>query len=153
MGLNKDRPTDVTRFIISPFTAQHVSNVSTSIFRSLRLIVDLFHSLIKPINNPNVLLPYEQYYIQSLHREGKFITFETCWAVNSGIISEWHQVGLSLFNYQDDARSKRQWNIKNKNFLICRSWFSRLHWYVDYLWIFLDGLASLFFTLLGYPAV
>jgi len=31
---------DVTRFIISPFTAQHVSNGSTSIFRSLWLIVD-----------------------------------------------------------------------------------------------------------------
>ena len=36
---------DVTRFIISPFTAQRVSNVSTSIFRSLQLIVDLFHVL------------------------------------------------------------------------------------------------------------
>ena len=36
---------DVTRFIISPFTAQHVSNVSTSIFRSLRLTVDLFRVL------------------------------------------------------------------------------------------------------------
>ena len=36
---------DVTRFIISPFTAQHVSNVSTSIFRSSRLTVDLFHVL------------------------------------------------------------------------------------------------------------
>ena len=36
---------DVTWFIISPFTAQHVSSVSTSIFRSLRLIVDLFHGL------------------------------------------------------------------------------------------------------------
>ena len=34
---------DVTRFIISLFTAQHVSNVSTSIFSSLRLIVALFH--------------------------------------------------------------------------------------------------------------
>ena len=34
---------DVTCFIISLFTARHVSNVSTSIFRSLRLIVDLFH--------------------------------------------------------------------------------------------------------------
>jgi len=44
-GLNKDRPTDVTCFIISLFTAQHVSNVSTSIFGSLRLIVDLFHVL------------------------------------------------------------------------------------------------------------
>ena len=36
---------DVICFIISLFTAQHVSNVSTSIFRSLRLIVDLFHVL------------------------------------------------------------------------------------------------------------
>jgi hypothetical protein len=36
---------DVTCFIISLFTAQHVSNVSTSIFRSLRLVVDLFHVL------------------------------------------------------------------------------------------------------------
>jgi hypothetical protein len=36
---------DVTCFIISPFTAQHFSNVSTSIFRSLRHIVDLFHVL------------------------------------------------------------------------------------------------------------
>jgi len=43
--LNKDRPTDVTCFIISLFTAQHVSNVSTSIFRSLRFILDLFHVL------------------------------------------------------------------------------------------------------------
>ena len=32
-------------FIISLFTAQHVTNVSTFIFRSLRLIVDLFHVL------------------------------------------------------------------------------------------------------------
>ena len=36
---------DVIRFIILPFTAQRVSNVSTSIFRSLRLTVDLFHVL------------------------------------------------------------------------------------------------------------
>ena len=36
---------DVTCFIISLFTAQHVSNVSASIFRSLRLIVGLFHVL------------------------------------------------------------------------------------------------------------
>ena len=43
--LNKDRPTDVTCFIISLFTAQYVSNVSTSISRSLRLIVDLFRVL------------------------------------------------------------------------------------------------------------
>ena len=36
---------DVTCFIVSLFNAQHVSNVSTSIFRSLRIIVDLFHVL------------------------------------------------------------------------------------------------------------
>ena len=36
---------DVTCFIISPFNAQHVSNVSTSIFRSLWFTVDLFHVL------------------------------------------------------------------------------------------------------------
>ena len=38
-------PLDVTCSIISLFTAQHVSNVGTSIFRSLQLIVDLFHVL------------------------------------------------------------------------------------------------------------
>ena len=36
---------DVTCFIVSLFTAQHVLNVTTSIFRSLQLIVDLFHVL------------------------------------------------------------------------------------------------------------
>ena len=36
---------DDTCFIISLFTAQPVSNVSTSIFRSLRLTVDLSHGL------------------------------------------------------------------------------------------------------------
>jgi len=44
-GWIKMEKLDVTCFIISQFTAQHVSNVSTSIFRSLRLIVDLFHML------------------------------------------------------------------------------------------------------------
>ena len=36
---------DVTCFIISLFTAQHVSNFSTFTFRSLRLIVDLSRGL------------------------------------------------------------------------------------------------------------
>jgi hypothetical protein len=35
----------VTCFIISQFTAHRVSNISTSIFMGLRLIVDLFHVL------------------------------------------------------------------------------------------------------------
>jgi len=30
-------------------------------------------TLLKPLNNPNLLLPYEQYYIHSLHHEGKLI--------------------------------------------------------------------------------
>ena len=42
--IKTDQP-DVTCFIISLFTAQHVSNVRTSIFRSLRLIAGLFHVL------------------------------------------------------------------------------------------------------------
>ena len=33
------------------------------------------------------------------------LTFETCSAVNSETIKQRHQVGLSLFSYQDDARS------------------------------------------------
>ena len=36
------------------------------------------------------------------------LTFETCWAVNSEIIKQVTSVGLSLFNYQDDARSDKQ---------------------------------------------
>jgi len=31
------------------------------------------------------------------------LTSETCWALNNETKSKWHQVGLSLFNYQDDA--------------------------------------------------
>jgi len=30
-------------------------------------------ALLKPLNNRSLLIPYEQYYIQSLHREGKLI--------------------------------------------------------------------------------
>jgi len=30
-------------------------------------------TLLKPLNNPNLLFPYEEYYIQSLYREGKLI--------------------------------------------------------------------------------
>ena len=30
-------------------------------------------TLLKPLNNPNLLIPYEQYYIQTLYREDKLI--------------------------------------------------------------------------------
>ena len=35
------------------------------------------------------------------------LTFETYWAVNSEIIKRVTSIGLSLFNYQDDARSNK----------------------------------------------
>ena len=35
------------------------------------------------------------------------LTSETCWALNNETKNKWHQVGLSLFNYQDDARSNK----------------------------------------------
>jgi hypothetical protein len=30
-------------------------------------------TLLKPLNNPNMLTPYEQFHIQALHQKGKFI--------------------------------------------------------------------------------
>jgi len=30
-------------------------------------------TLLKPLNNPSLLISYEQYYIQTLYREGKLI--------------------------------------------------------------------------------
>jgi len=30
-------------------------------------------TLLKPLSSPSMLIPYEQYYIQTLHREGKLI--------------------------------------------------------------------------------
>jgi len=35
------------------------------------------------------------------------LTSETCWALNNEIIKQGHQFGLSLFKYQDDARSNK----------------------------------------------
>jgi len=60
------------------FFAQNLSNASTFIFRSLRLCVGILLcnstvTLLKPLNNSNLLLPYEQHYIQTLHHEGKLI--------------------------------------------------------------------------------
>jgi len=30
-------------------------------------------TLLKPLNNPNMLTPYEQFHIQALHQKGKLI--------------------------------------------------------------------------------
>ena len=108
---------DVTCFIISLFTAQHVSNISTSIFRSLRLIVDVFHVLwggvvflcrlkhcfslhkdtTPPQPNHTVTPTYtepEQYNTRNKSTISRkllkmdVLTFETCWAVNSEILKQ-----------------------------------------------------------------
>ena len=38
--------------------------------------------LLKPLNNPNLLIPYEQYYIQTLYREGKLIPKQSPGKIN-----------------------------------------------------------------------
>ena len=75
------------------FFAQHISNASTFIFRSLRLTVDLFHEL---------------------YCSGSVCVGVTVWFGWGGVVSlcrlkqrfNLHN-GLSLFNYQDDARPNK----------------------------------------------
>jgi hypothetical protein len=100
---------DVTCFIISLFTAQHVSNFSTSIFRSLRLIVDLFHVLyssgsmcvgvtvwfgwggVVSLCRLKLRIEPEQYNTRNKSKISRkllkmnVLTFESCWAVNNEI--------------------------------------------------------------------
>ena len=78
---------DVTCFIISLFNAQHVSDVNTSILRSLRLICWVISWVV-------------------------LLWFDVCWCYV--VVWLWWcgirmqaEVGLSLFNYQDDARSNK----------------------------------------------
>jgi len=55
------------------------------------------------------------------------LTVETCKTVNSAI---WHQVGLSLFNYQDDARSnkhKMHKFLSYNKFIVCLYVFRTLY--------------------------
>jgi len=76
---------DVICFIISLFTAQHVSNASTSIFRSLRLIGDLFHVLY--CSGPmcvGVMVWFGWGGVVSLCR----LKHYSCWTVNSEIIKQ-----------------------------------------------------------------
>jgi len=87
---------DVTCFIISLFTAQHVSNASTSIFRSLRLVVDLFHVL---CCSGSMCVDFTVWFgwggVVTLCRlkhavllKMDVLTFEKWWAVNSEIIKQ-----------------------------------------------------------------
>ena len=100
---------DVTCYIISPFTAQHVLNVSISIFRSLRLIVDLFHVLYCSGSTCVGVMVWfgwggEVSFCRLKHLSGSVwwnkttisrkvlkmdvLTLETCWPVNSEIIKQ-----------------------------------------------------------------
>ena len=120
--LNKARPTWCHLLFISLFNAQHVSNVNTSIFRSLRLIccvssrvVLLWYDvcwcyvvvwlgwcgiLMQPeaplsLHNNTTHVTTQQISRKLLRMD--VLTPETCWALNNEIKSKWHQVGLALF--------------------------------------------------------
>jgi len=116
---------DVTCFIISLFTAQRVSNVSTSIFRSLRLIVDLFHVLycsgslwvgVTVCFGWVVWCPYAGW---SLHKDTTPASEDGCTNIRNMLSSKYWNNKASdiklvyLFNYQDDARSNKHKNNKN----------------------------------------
>jgi hypothetical protein len=73
---------DVTCFIISLFTAQHVSSVSTSIFRSLRHFENLFHVL---YCSGSMCVGVTVWFGWG---GVDVLTFETCWAVNSEIMKQ-----------------------------------------------------------------
>ena len=68
------------------FTAQHVSNVNTSTFRSLRHIVDLSHVL---YCYGSMCVGVTVWFTTSRKLlKMDVLTFETCWAVNSEIIKQ-----------------------------------------------------------------
>ena len=76
---------DVTCFITSLFNSQHVSNVSTPILRSLRLICWVISWVV-------------------------LLWYDVCWCyfvVWLGWCGIRMQAEASLFNYQDDARSNK----------------------------------------------
>jgi len=113
--------------LLCQFTAQHVSDVSTPIFRSLRLLGVLLHRLYCAV--------MIEVYVLIFLSSGKCYTYIMCrvwlwvsvlqqacgvlWLLNllvCGMVwwcfmhMYWclyvrHQVGLPLFKYQDDARS------------------------------------------------
>ena len=95
---------EVTCFIISLFNAQHVSNVSTSILRSMWLICWVISWVV-------------------------LLRFDVCWCYGvvrlgwSGIFMQaealvlqpdkWHQVGLSLFSYHCENSEVTDWYLSN----------------------------------------
>ena len=114
---------DVTCFIISLFTAQRVSNVSTSIYRSSR------HKDTTPPQPNHTVTPthiepeqYNTWNKSTISREllkMDVLTFKTCWAVNSEIIkqgtsswsifiqlSRWCTVQINIRLLQDVSKLK-----------------------------------------------
>jgi len=128
---------DVTCFIISLFNAQHVSDVSTSILRSLRLmfwdiswvvliwfdvcwcyvVVWLCWCGIRMQVEALQAHQHTSNQINTTHEitqhiSSKFLRMdvlisETCWALNNEIIKQVTSCWSPLFNYQDDARSNK----------------------------------------------
>ena len=136
----------MTLALLCQFTAQHVSDVNTAIFRSLRLLGALLCRLTWGVlvlcssaciryhitnSQPRYITPTRLMSAQySLHNNAPssrkllkmdVLTSETCWAVNWHK-SKCHQGGLPLFKYQDDARS----NTHRKWFLSARPYMSHL---------------------------
>jgi len=85
--------------LLAVFTAQHVSNVRTSIFMSLRLTVHSFRVLycsvrieVLALANAKTSILTEQYNTRNESTVSRkllkmdVLTFETCWAVNGEII-------------------------------------------------------------------
>ena len=113
---------DVTCFI-SLLNAHHVSDVNTSILRSLRLIcwviswvvllwfdvcwcyVVVWLGWCGIRTQAEALVPQPAYGYHEITQQISrkllrmdVLTSETWWALSNEIISKWHQVGLSLFN-------------------------------------------------------
>jgi hypothetical protein len=65
------------------------------------------HTVIPTHIEPDQYNPWDKSTISRKLLKMDVLTFETCWAVNDEIINKWHQVSLSLFNYQDDTRSNK----------------------------------------------
>ena len=121
---------DVTCFIISLFHAQHVSNVNTSILRSLRLIF-LSHfmgyiALVRCLlvlrcgsaGQGNTTHEITQHISRTLLRIA-VLTFETCWALNNEIIkqvtSNWSiliQLETLVSNYVISEKTCNGWPCK-----------------------------------------
>jgi len=94
---------DATCIIIILFSAQHVSDVNTSILRSLRLIRSYFMGCIwfrVFWRSVSVWLWWCGIFMQSEALRMDVLTSETCWALNKIIIIQVASSCFSLLNYK-----------------------------------------------------